>query len=311
MGSEQSPGDIGSKLRCAREGRGLSLGQISRATKIPLSTLQALERNELSRLPGGIFGRGFVRSYAHEVGIDPEETVQVFLAQSPQASAAAGPSDPTQQEDDAAFERDRKMASTFVRLITISLGLVAAAWSFMAWDRQAGRSESLAVSPGPASSRASASEPRSETSPAPARTARDATQITATSGARPTSTAPVKAGPRQVDQSPGPMKAGRDTVDQAQAVSQADQLTVMLSFSGPCWISATVDGQRSVQRLFRPEEQETLDIRRELVLTAGDAAAVKMTVNGAAARPLGRAGQVVTARVNLVNFKEYLPPPSQ
>jgi len=306
MGSDQSPGDIGSKLRCAREGRGLSLGQISRATKIPLSTLQALERNELSRLPGGIFGRAFVRAYAHEVGIDPEAAVQVFLVQSPQASAAAGPSDPLQQEDDAAFERDRKMASTFVRLIAISLGLVAAAWSFMAWDRQAGRSESLAASSG-----APASAPRSETSPAPAREARDATQITATSGARPTSTTPIKGGPRQIDQRPGPAKIGRDTVDQAQAVSPGDQLTVILSFSGPCWISATVDGQRSVQRLYRPEDQETLDIRRELVLTAGDAAAVKMTVNGAAARPLGKAGQVVTARVNLANFKEYLPPPSQ
>jgi cytoskeletal protein RodZ len=304
MGSELSPGDIGSKLRCAREGRGLSVGQISRATKIPLSTLQALERNELSRLPGGIFGRAFVRSYAHEVGIDPEEAVQVFLAQSPQASAAAGPSDPLQQENDAAFESHRKMASTFVRLIAISLGLVAAAWSYMAWDRQAGRSESLTVSPRPASVGAPASEHRSEPSPTTARAARDAPQITATSGARPTSASPVKAGPRQIDQSPGSVKTGRDAVDQAQA----DQLTVMLSFSGPCWISATVDGQRSVQRLFRPEDQETLDIRRELVLTAGDAAAVKMTVNGAAARPLGKAGQVVTARVNLANFKEYLPP---
>ena len=45
---------------------------------------------------------------------------------------------------------------------------------------------------------------------------------------------------------------------------------------------------------------------RELVLTAGDASALAVTLNGAEARPLGKAGQVVTARLNPSNFKEYL-----
>ena len=75
--------DFGGKLREARERRGISLRQIANATKISVGVLEALERNDISRLPGGIFGRAFVRSYAVEVGLDPEQTIQDFIAQFP------------------------------------------------------------------------------------------------------------------------------------------------------------------------------------------------------------------------------------
>jgi cytoskeletal protein RodZ len=44
------------------------------------------QRNDVSRLPGGIFSRAFVRSYAAEIGADPEETVRDFLCQFPHES---------------------------------------------------------------------------------------------------------------------------------------------------------------------------------------------------------------------------------
>ena len=62
--------DFGSRLRAAREARGVSLRDIAAATKISVLVLEALERNDASRLPGGIFSRAFVRSYAKEVGLD-------------------------------------------------------------------------------------------------------------------------------------------------------------------------------------------------------------------------------------------------
>ena len=85
-----SEGDFGSRMRHAREQRGVSLRQIADATKISVSQLEALERNDISRLPGGIFSRAFVRSYAAEVGVDPEQTVRDFLAQFPHDSVTAG-----------------------------------------------------------------------------------------------------------------------------------------------------------------------------------------------------------------------------
>ena len=83
-------GDFGSRMRHAREQRGVSLRQIADATKISVSQLEALERNDISRLPGGIFSRAFVRSYAAEVGVDPEQTVRDFLSQFPHDSVTAG-----------------------------------------------------------------------------------------------------------------------------------------------------------------------------------------------------------------------------
>jgi uncharacterized protein DUF4115 len=55
-------------------------------------------------------------------------------------------------------------------------------------------------------------------------------------------------------------------------------------------------------------ERHTIDVRRELVLTVGDAAAIAVTLNGAEARPLGNPGEVVTVRLNLANVNRYLQP---
>ena len=71
--------DLGARLREARERRGVSLRDIAAHTKFSVSALEALERNDPSRLPGGIFARAFVRSYAAEVGLDPEATVREFV----------------------------------------------------------------------------------------------------------------------------------------------------------------------------------------------------------------------------------------
>ena len=42
------------------------------------------------------------------------------------------------------------------------------------------------------------------------------------------------------------------------------------------------------------------------MLTAADAGAVALTLNGAIAKPLGSAGEVVTARLSLANFRDFL-----
>src|SRR4029078_1018588 len=89
MVANRTVGTLGSSLREARERRGVSLREIANATKISVSVLEALERTDISRLPGGIFGRAFVRSYAIEVGLDPETTIQEFIAQFPQESVTA------------------------------------------------------------------------------------------------------------------------------------------------------------------------------------------------------------------------------
>src|SRR3989442_12252974 len=125
MPTSGAPFGFGKKLREARERRGISLREIANTTKISVSALEALERNDISRLPGGIFSRAFVRSYALEVGLDPEETIREFLAQCPHDSVTAGHPSSEHLDDDDTIESDRRTASTFLRLMVISIPIAA------------------------------------------------------------------------------------------------------------------------------------------------------------------------------------------
>src|SRR5689334_22675070 len=109
MAAERITVDFGGKLREARERKGVSLRTIAEATKISVGVLEALERNDVSRLPGGIFSRAFVRSYAVEVGLDPETTIQEFVAQFPQDSVTAGHSAAADPEMNDGFEIDPRV----------------------------------------------------------------------------------------------------------------------------------------------------------------------------------------------------------
>lgn len=143
--------DFGSHLRQARERRGISLRQIAIATKISVRALEALERNDISKLPGGIFSRAFVRSYAVEVGLDPEETVREFVRQF--TSESLGAATPVvsvplvENEEEQAFENQRRMAGTLLRLIVISVPLAIALVYFTVFHRSADRTEEPAAAP--------------------------------------------------------------------------------------------------------------------------------------------------------------------
>ena len=76
---------FGENLRREREMRGVSLEEISSATKISIRFLEAIEREDFSKLPGGIFSRSFIRSYARYLGLDEERVVAEYqLAAHPQ-----------------------------------------------------------------------------------------------------------------------------------------------------------------------------------------------------------------------------------
>lgn len=64
---------VGQTLFVARQRRGLTLDDLSRATNIPVALLQAIERDDVARLPQEFFRRSFVRTYAREVGLDPDD----------------------------------------------------------------------------------------------------------------------------------------------------------------------------------------------------------------------------------------------
>ena len=61
---------LGGLLRSAREGRGLTLQEIARETKLPQRHLEALEQGNLAFLPAGFYQRAEIRAYARAVGLD-------------------------------------------------------------------------------------------------------------------------------------------------------------------------------------------------------------------------------------------------
>lgn len=75
---------FGPRLRREREKRGISLDALAGCTKVGADLWEALERNDLSRWPSGIFARAFIRDYAKVVGLDPEELVDEFCRLFPQ-----------------------------------------------------------------------------------------------------------------------------------------------------------------------------------------------------------------------------------
>jgi cytoskeleton protein RodZ len=288
MVADRTSGGFGGKLRDARERRGISLRQIANATKISVGALEALERNDISRLPGGIFSRAFVRSYATEVGLNPEATIQEFISEFPNDSPSAGQGAPGHVEDHVSVESDRKMAGTFLWLIGLSLPIAGAVLYFAA----AGRSGNPQASP---PNMTTAPEPGPAAAPTPQSTAAPAAPAPPSAAAVPPAVAPTTVRPA-VTQAAAP----------AVEPSADEKLTVVLSVKRPCYVSASVDGERTIERLLQPGERQTIEVQREMVITAGDASALTLTLNGAVARPLGKTGEVVTARFSLTNYKDYL-----
>lgn len=80
---------FGETLKRAREERGVSLDAVASATRIARHHLEALERGDLESLPGGPFGRSYLRSYAEFLGIDPEPILVSYRAQ--EAHKGLGP----------------------------------------------------------------------------------------------------------------------------------------------------------------------------------------------------------------------------
>jgi len=69
---------LGEFLKRHREASGKNLEEIARVTRISKRYLLALEENDADNMPEEAFARGFLRNYAVEVGLDPEECMDRF-----------------------------------------------------------------------------------------------------------------------------------------------------------------------------------------------------------------------------------------
>lgn len=286
--------DFGARLRQARERKGLTLGQIAKVTKIAPATLEALERNDVSRLPGGIFTRSFVRTYASQVGLDPDRTLREFLEQfedeveAPGAVSQPGALAPRAHDriatdDEMEFESRQKMAGVVLKLVLISLPIAIAAIYINSRAAQPPRPEEDSIA---TESAASATAEVPEGAP-------DAQDVVAPVSIPGTSST---AGSMAVRSSVG-----------ERATAQADGVAIEIAPTGDCWVQLTVDGRVAVSRVLVPGDRERHRFAERAVLQVGDAAACTTFLNGRPTRPLGLPRQVRTVTITRDNYAELIP----
>lgn len=273
---EASEVNPGAALRAAREARGLSIEDVARTTKIGRAVLTALEESHVEKLPATIFTRGFLKAYAEEVGLDPDETADLYLAQlAPETLAIDGAearlkvATPAERSEVLAYDDDTSMfladrqVTRLGWLVTAAavVGLVVYVWPFN-WQRSSAAPEAP-----------SAQQAAGDVAPA------SATPSTGGDVA-PAAIAPVETpiGPLQFQLKP----------------------------QGPCWLVAAADGNPVFARLLQAGEQETIDVHDELILRVGDPGVFAFSINGRAGRSLGRAGEPVDVRITKDNFREFL-----
>jgi cytoskeletal protein RodZ len=71
---------VGQYLKRHREARRMSLEEVARATRVPIASMERIEAGQFDELPGEVFVRGFLKSYARAVDISCDEVLARYTA---------------------------------------------------------------------------------------------------------------------------------------------------------------------------------------------------------------------------------------
>lgn len=253
---------FGEELRREREIRGISLKEIADATKISKRFLEAIERNDHTTLPAPVFTRGFVREYARYLGLNAEEMVNRYNY------AAAGD--------------DRVEKSIHL-------------------DRVAQMHTQMPVHPNE-----TRREPKRGIPPAYARIDRNIwflMLIVALLGGFTWSalryrrdlrndgevTAHAVAAPKKVAKGAPPVVVAPPPVPEPDG-----NLHLTMELTAPSWITLDVDGKTVLNDELRRGDRRTFEALNAFRFrTIGNAAGVRLTLNGVAMPPLGSDGRVL------------------
>lgn len=246
-------GNFGDRLRREREMRGITLEEISHSTKIGTRHLRSLENEEFSQLPGGVFNRGFVRAYAHFLGLDEEQCVADYNAalaerEGPPPTPEQELAEQEQQSHPKGFKGfkglqdflpDYRLAP-LILLLGIALVLVLGGWfgfkAYQKWHDSEPDHVDAATSTvsGPTTDASDASHPT---------TGRAAPQPTLSA----------------VGQSP---------------------INVALHLNQASWVSVDADGKGLMANMLQPQTDFFFTAQRTMKIVLGNASGVEVSYNG-------------------------------
>jgi cytoskeleton protein RodZ len=277
---------FGEKLRREREKRNITLDQISESTKIGTRMLQALEEDRFNQLPGGIFNKGFVRAYAHYVGLDEDQIVADYLA----ASGDVPPVQPELPSHESV--RIVEVGSDFTRRQlpwgVFAAILLLAALVLSIWSQREKKHESTAAPAPPAIQRAEDHTAPAPTAPGPA--------ISSTSDRNPS---PTKSAVNPATQVPSasprnPATVVPKTPAETTSLPVPGEFVVLIQAREDSWTTITADGRTVYSGNLSAGDQRAIRGRKEVIVKAGNAGGIDLHFNGTKLNSLGESGQVRT-----------------
>ncbi len=254
----------GATIRAARAARGMSLADLHTATKVAVRLLAALEEDHYEELPPIAFTRGFVKSVARELGLDP---VPLLRAVESAMGAAARTKPAVASLEVAVVPAARRSGRRRLLAVAGAAAIfLAAAVSYSVYRqvREFDLPFPTAVTPSP--------EP---VSPAASPQAAPSPQV---------------ASPAQPATAASPPTA--DIGSQAGA-GAGGSVTIEMSATGRSWIRVSAGGRLVYEGFIGAGQQRRWQASGPVTVRLGNAGAVALTVNGRALGVIGGSGEVV------------------
>jgi cytoskeleton protein RodZ len=263
--------DVGAQLRTARLRRGLDLAAVATATRVPRPRLEQLDNNQFDGLPPGIIVKGYLRAYAAEVGLDPEQIVRQYMLQRFGAKDEDLPFVRPEAVDGRASHPGRAL---LLEVLAVGAAMVAFYQFQGGSDREPDRDAMARLPPRPPVADAGRIEP------------------------------PPSVVEDLFSEGDGSEGEGDETL--SRITDMAVGVRLLVRPSGPCWVSAIADDRRVVYRLLQRGDEAEAIARKHLVLRVGDPGTFLYWLNGAPGRPLGPPGSPVSISIRADNVQTFL-----
>jgi cytoskeleton protein RodZ len=303
-----STSTFGEHLKREREMRGVSLEEISAATRISVRFLEALENEHWAQLPGGIFNRGFIRSVARFLGMDEDGLVAEYALETRERpEIAVWTKEPV---------RKRKNWFGIIATIVVVGLLIAGGWyvhreygaSISAWHARHPLFQTVMAKL--RHKRAAPAPDSAESTEAPALSEQQepATEQAATEGNSPhgvnetagTSKNPARSG-QATAAPPGSSKA--QTANGATAATDnSGEMELKVEAGETSTVTVSADGKVVFSGKLEALKTLTLHAENSFTVSASKSNAVLLELNGKTVPPLGppnEPGKITLTRDNL------------
>jgi cytoskeleton protein RodZ len=258
-------GSFGEILKREREMREVTLNEVTVATRIPSRFLEAFEREEWDKLPGGIFNRGFVRAIARYLGLNEEGLLSEYdLAYGEQKASL-----PPLVDDPIPSAPKWAIAAVILGILLVVAGTIAG--GFYGWRRYAAHraAKHAAISAGSLALQPQQS-PRPAAEPTKPNSNADSSLSTASN---PPAVSPAHAPPVAVPATPAPTK-----------------LDLTVSASAATRVRVVADRRVVLDARLPPGGTRHLSARNQFVVSATHPSAVLLELNGQTMPQLGSNG---------------------